>query len=68
MSPGIGRPRRNPPAAGIDPAGTFSTGVILMKKLALVLVALVLGAAVLPGCRVEGEVDDDVRTNVGVAR
>jgi hypothetical protein len=39
-----------------------------MKKLVLVIVALVLGAAVLPGCKVEGEVDDDVRTNVGVAQ
>jgi len=39
-----------------------------MKKFALVIVALVLGAAVLPGCRVEGEVDDDVKTNVGVAQ
>ena len=41
---------------------------LYMKKLALVIVALVLGAAVLPGCKVEGEVDDDVRTNVGVAQ
>ena len=39
-----------------------------MKKLVLVIVALVLGAAVLPGCRSEAEVDDDVKSNVGVAR
>ena len=39
-----------------------------MKKFALAIVALVLGAAVLPGCKVEGEVDDDVRSNVGVAQ
>lgn len=39
-----------------------------MKKLVLAIVALMLGAVVLPGCRAEAEVDDDVQTNVGVAR
>ena len=29
-----------------------------MKKLLLVIVALTIGAAVLPGCRAEAEVDD----------
>ena len=29
-----------------------------MKKLMLVIVALMLGAVVLPGCRAEAEVDD----------
>jgi len=38
-----------------------------MKKLMLVIVALMLGAAVLPGCRAEAEVDD-AQSNVGVAR
>ena len=38
-----------------------------MKKLMLI-VALVMSAAVLTGCRAEAEVDDDVQTNVGVAR
>ena len=41
---------------------------IPMKKLMLAIVALMLGAAVLPGCRAEAEVDDEVRSNVGVAR
>lgn len=39
-----------------------------MKKLMLVIVALMLGAAVLPGCKASAEVDDDVQSNVGVAR
>jgi hypothetical protein len=39
-----------------------------MKKLMLMIVMLMLGAAVLPGCRAEAEVDDDVTSNVGVAR
>ena len=39
-----------------------------MKKLTLAIVALMLAAVVLPGCTAEGEIDDDVRTNVGVAR
>jgi len=38
-----------------------------MKKLMLVIVALMLGAVVLPGCKASAEVDDDVRSNVGVA-
>ena len=37
-----------------------------MKKLMLVIVALMLGAVVLPGCRAEAEVDD--MAQVGVAR
>jgi predicted small secreted protein len=39
-----------------------------MKKLMLAIVALVLGAAVLPGCKAQAEIDDDVQSNVGVAR
>ena len=39
-----------------------------MKKLMLVIVALMLGAAVLPGCKAKAEVDDEVHSNVGVAR
>ena len=39
-----------------------------MKKLILAIVALMLGAAVLPGCRAEAEVDDDVTSNVGAPR
>ena len=37
-----------------------------MKKLMLVIVALMLGAVVLPGCKASAEVDD--LSNVGVAR
>ena len=39
-----------------------------MQKLMLAIVALMLGAVVLPGCRAEAEVVDDVKSNVGVAR
>jgi outer membrane murein-binding lipoprotein Lpp len=39
-----------------------------MKMLMLAIVALTLGAAVLPGCRAEAEVDDNAQSNVGVAR
>lgn len=39
-----------------------------MKKLLLVIVALVLGAVVLPGCRAEAEVGDDVQSNVAAPR
>ena len=39
-----------------------------MKKFMLAIVALMLAAVVLPGCRAEAEVDDDVKSNVGVAR
>ena len=39
-----------------------------MKKLMLVIVALMLGTLVLPGCRAEAEVDDDVSSNVGAPR
>ena len=39
-----------------------------MKKLLLVIVALMLGAAVLPGCKAEAEVGDDVQSNVGAPR
>ena len=35
-----------------------------MKKLMLVIVALMLGAVVLPGCRAEAEVDDAASTFV----
>ena len=39
-----------------------------MKKFILVIVALMIGAAVLPGCRAEAEVGDDVQSNVGAPR
>ena len=40
-----------------------------MKKLMLVIVALMLGAVVLPGCRASAEVDDNkTASNVDVAR
>jgi outer membrane murein-binding lipoprotein Lpp len=37
-----------------------------MKKLMLVIVALMLGAVVLPGCRAKAEVDDDAASSVVV--
>jgi outer membrane murein-binding lipoprotein Lpp len=40
-----------------------------MKKLMLVVVALMLGALVLPGCKAKAEVDDtNAQSGVGVAR
>jgi outer membrane murein-binding lipoprotein Lpp len=40
-----------------------------MKKLMLVIVALSIGALVLPGCKAKAEVDDTHSTSsVGVAR
>ena len=39
-----------------------------MKKLLLTLVALTLASTALLGCRVSGEVDDDLRTNIAAPR
>jgi predicted small secreted protein len=39
-----------------------------MKKLMLVIVALMIGAAVLPGCRAEAEVGEDAQSNVPAPR
>jgi hypothetical protein len=39
-----------------------------MKKTLFTLVALALASTALLGCRVSGEVDDDVRTNIAAPR
>ena len=39
-----------------------------MKKLMLVIVALTLGAIVLPGCHAKAEVDKNATSNVVVPR
>ena len=39
-----------------------------MKKLIIVIAGLMIGAAVLPGCRAEAEVGDDAQSNVAAPR